>query len=351
MDALRGFTLLLLCQSAGEALARLAHWPLPGPVLGLVLLVGLLQWPAVRVPVEAAAQPLLGHLSLLFVPVGVGVIGHLGLVGQYGARISLLVALAAFIGGLSAATGMIVVEAIAVATMVSNDLVMPLLLRSRRRDDARDLSRTPLAVRRTVIVALLLLGWLYFRIAGEAYALVSIGLISFAAVAQFAPALLGGMFWKGGTRAGALAGLGAGFALWAWTLMLPSIAKSGWIDAGFMASGPFGIGLLRPEQLLGLTGLDSLTHALLWSLLANIGLYVAVSLARAPDALQAAQALRFVDAMRRPPDADGSGPALWRGRASVDALPMAPASCVSTCCTRRASATMRSTRPAPLVCA
>ena len=144
-------------------------------------------------------------------------------------------ALVAFIGGLSAATGMVIVEAIAVSTMVCNDLVMPLLLRLRSaRDDARDLSGMPLALRRIVIVALLLLGYLYFRIAGEAYALVSIGLISFAAVAQFAPALLGGMYWKGGTRAGALAGLTAGFVLWAYTLMLPSIAKSGWLPTGFI---------------------------------------------------------------------------------------------------------------------
>lgn len=103
MDALRGFTLLLLCQSAGEALARLAHWPVPGPVLGLVLLVGLLQWPAVRVPVEAAAQPLLGHLSLLFVPVGVGVIGHLGLVGQYGVQMLVALVLSTWVGLLVAA--------------------------------------------------------------------------------------------------------------------------------------------------------------------------------------------------------------------------------------------------------
>ena len=229
-------------------------------------------------------------------------------------------ALVAFIGGLSAATGMIIVEAIAVSTMVSNDLVMPLLLRLRGHRDARDLSRTPLAVRRAVIVALLLLGYLYFRIAGEAYALVSIGLISFAAVAQFAPALLGGIYWKGGTRAGALAGLSAGFALWAYTLMLPSIAKSGWLSTAFMNEGLFGVSLLRPEQLLGLAGLDNLTHALLWSLLANAGLYVAVSLARAPSAREAAQALLFVDIFRRPAGGEAGAPVLWRGQARLPEL-------------------------------
>ncbi len=225
-----------------------------------------------------------------------------------------LLALVAFIGGLSAATGMVIVEAIAVSTMVSNDLLMPLLLGLRRSPG--DLSAVPLVLRRIVIVALLLLGYLYFRIAGEAYALVSIGLISFAAVAQFAPALLGGMYWKGGTRAGALAGLGTGFVLWAWTLMLPSIAKSGWLATGFMTEGPFGITLLRPEQLFGLTGLDSLTHALLWSLTANAAAYVGVSLARSPSAREAGQALLFVDVFRR----TGSTPVFWRGRARLTEL-------------------------------
>ena len=223
-------------------------------------------------------------------------------------------ALVAFIGGLSAATGMVIVEAIAVSTMVSNDLLMPLLLRLRR--SPRDLSGLPLVLRRIVIVALLLLGYLYYRIAGEAYALVSIGLISFAAVAQFAPALLGGMYWKGGTRAGALAGLSAGFAVWAWTLMLPSIAKSGWLSTGFMTEGPFGIALLRPEQLFGLAGLDSLTHALLWSLVVNGAAYVAVSLARSPSAREAGQALLFVDVFQR----TGSAPVFWRGRARLAEL-------------------------------
>jgi Na+/proline symporter/nitrogen-specific signal transduction histidine kinase len=226
-------------------------------------------------------------------------------------------ALAAFIGGLSAATGMVIVEAIAVSTMVCNDLVMPLLLRARHMNRQADLTRLLLAIRRAAIVAVLLLGYLYYHLAGEAYALVSIGLISFAAVAQFAPALLGGMYWKGGTREGALAGLLAGFALWVYTLMLPSIAKSGWWHTDFIAQGPFGLALLRPEQLLGLAGLDNLTHSLFWSLLANVGLYVTVSLLRRPSAAETSQALLFVDVFDRTATAR---PVFWRGRARVDDL-------------------------------
>ncbi|MDO9200115.1 MAG: histidine kinase, partial [Hydrogenophaga sp.] len=140
-------------------------------------------------------------------------------------------ALFAFVGGLSAATGMVIVEAIAVSTMVCNDLVMPILLRMRRfgARASGDLTGLLLAIRRLAILGILLLGYLYFHLAGEAYALVSIGLISFAAVAQFAPAVLGGMYWKGGTRHGALTGLLLGFAFWVYTLMLPSLAKSGWL--------------------------------------------------------------------------------------------------------------------------
>jgi Na+/proline symporter/nitrogen-specific signal transduction histidine kinase len=219
-------------------------------------------------------------------------------------------ALLAFIGGLSAATGMVVVEATAVSTMVCNDLVLPALLRLRAFRE-RDLGPTLLAVRRATIVGLLGLGWLYFRIAGEAYALVSIGLISFAAVAQFAPALFGGMFWKGGTRNGALAGLLAGAALWAWTLLLPSIARSGWLDASFVEHGPWGLAWLKPESLFGLQGLDNLTHALFWSLLVNAGLYAVVSLSRPPRADEAAQALRFVDVFEGAADER----VFWRGRA------------------------------------
>lgn len=225
-----------------------------------------------------------------------------------------MLALVAFIGGLSAATGMVIVEAIAVSTMVCNDLVMPLLLRLRRFAGRADLTRVLLAIRRLAILVVLLLGYAYFHLAGEAYALVSIGLISFAAVAQFAPAALGGMYWKGGTRQGALAGLLGGFSLWVYTLMLPSIAKSGWWQTDFVARGAFDLPLLRPEQLLGLSGLDNLTHSLFWSLLVNVGLYVAVSLARRPSVAETSQALLFVDVFER---RQSARPVFWRGRAKV----------------------------------
>jgi Na+/proline symporter/nitrogen-specific signal transduction histidine kinase len=229
-------------------------------------------------------------------------------------------ALFVFIGGLSAATGMVIVETIALSTMVCNDLVMPVLLRLRalRLAEREDLSRLLLAIRRGAILGVILLGYAYFRLAGEAHALVAIGLISFAAVAQFAPAVLGGLYWRGATRRGALAGLGAGFAVWLYTLLLPSFAKSGWLPGSFVESGPWGIALLKPHEFLGLTGLDDITHAMLWSMIANVGAFVAVSVLGRAGASEQAQAARFVDVFRR--DSEGLAASVWKGSASLPAL-------------------------------
>ncbi len=231
-----------------------------------------------------------------------------------------LLALLVFIGGLSAATGMVIVETIALSTMVCNDLVMPVLLRLRRLQltTRPDLTRLLLGIRRGAIVLILVLGYLYFRIAGEAYALVSIGLISFAAVAQFGPAILGGLYWRGGTRLGALAGLSAGFLVWTYTLLLPSFARSGWLPVTFMESGPFGIEFLRPLQLFGLEGLDQITHAMMWSMLANVGLYVGLSLRGHGSATEHSQASLFVDIFRRTGEEQRAR--FWRGKATVPDL-------------------------------
>ncbi len=229
-----------------------------------------------------------------------------------------LLALLVYIGGLSAATGMVIVETIALSTMVCNDLVMPVLLRLRglRLAERRDLTGLLLGIRRGAIVLIVFLGYLYFRLAGEAYALVSIGLISFAAVAQFAPVVLGGIFWKSATRRGALSALIAGFAVWFYTLLLPAFARSGWLPIDLLDHGPFGIDLLNPHALFGLGGLDPITHAMLWSMLANIGAYIAVSLVGTQSADEHRQASLFVDVFRR----EAGGARFWRGTASVPDL-------------------------------
>jgi Na+/proline symporter/signal transduction histidine kinase len=226
----------------------------------------------------------------------------------------------AYLGGLSAGTGMVIVETIALSTMVCNDLVMPALLRQRwlRLNERRDLSGLLLSIRRLAIVAILIFGYIYFRVAGEAYALVAIGLISFAAVAQFAPAILGGIYWRRATRAGAFAGLLAGFLVWGYTLALPSIAKSGWFPDAFLQEGVFGLALLRPQQLFGLTGLDETSHSLFWSLLANLGLYIGVSLATRPGVAEVRQAALFVGVFERTQALERSR--AWHGRASLDDL-------------------------------
>jgi Na+/proline symporter/signal transduction histidine kinase len=227
-------------------------------------------------------------------------------------------ALLVFIGGLSAATGMVIVETIALSTMICNDLVMPVLLRWKSLPLSRrpDLSALLLRIRRGAIVLLMVLGYAYYRVAGEAYALVSIGLVSFAAVAQFAPAMLGGMYWKQGTRAGALTGLTLGFVLWAYTLLLPSFAKSGWLPLAFVEQGLFGIALLKPEALFGLQGLDANSHSLFWSMLANVGGYVGVSLLGKPSVREQAQAVLFVDVFKMA--SRTAGP--WRGSASLQEI-------------------------------
>ena len=270
-------------------------------------------------------------INLFVLPIAIGGSVHFG-PGQMNAENFVLslpledgapaIALLAYLGGMSAATGMLIVETIAISTMICNDLVMPTLLRlpGFGARAGGDVTRLLLNIRRAAIVVVLLLGYLYFQIAGDAYALVSIGLISFAAVAQFAPALIGGIYWRGGTARGAMAGLAGGFLVWAWTLLLPSMAKSGWLDSGFMEAGPWGVGFLRPESLFHLDGLDSLTHSLFWSLLVNLGLFVGLSLWRAPSAREASQALLFVDVFDRVEDGGAPAPIFWRGRARLEDL-------------------------------
>ncbi len=203
-----------------------------------------------------------------------------------------------FLGGLSAATGMVIVESLALSNMVANDLALPWLLR-RAGPAGGDFRRPLLVSRRLAIVGVVLLGHFYAVFAGNGVSLVTIGLISFAAAAQVAPALLGGLYWRGATRNGALAGLIGGFLVWGYTLALPTLAASGLLSQSFVDNGPFGIRLLRPSALLGLEGLDPLSHSLVWSLLVNVIAFAGISSLGGQSAVEVRQAHRFVDVFRR----------------------------------------------------
>ncbi|MEK7244775.1 MAG: histidine kinase dimerization/phospho-acceptor domain-containing protein, partial [Pseudomonadota bacterium] len=180
-----------------------------------------------------------------------------------------------------------------------------------RLTERGDLTRLLIAIRRGGILLVILMGYLYFHFIGGTYALVSIGLLSFAAVAQFAPAIVGGIYWKRATRAGALAGLASGFVVWVYTLLLPSFAQSGWLPMSFLSAGPFDLALLKPYALFGLAGFDHLSHSLFWSALVNVGLYVGVSLLTRQSAIERIQATRFVEVFRQP--GERVAEPRWRG--------------------------------------
>ncbi len=228
-------------------------------------------------------------------------------------------ALLAYLGGFSAATGMVIVASVALATMVSNDLVMPALLRSRRlHGHAGDLSGVVLGIRRLTILGLALAAFVYYRVTETQENLASIGLLAFAAVAQFAPAIIGGLYWRGASRSGAIIGLSAGFAVWAYTLLLPTLAQAGWLPVGWVASGPLTIEWLRPQALFGLSGWEPITHGTFWSLLFNISGLVFGSLRFRPSVQERLSALPFLDPWGERPAA---APGEWRGRISVGENP------------------------------
>ncbi len=228
-------------------------------------------------------------------------------------------AMLAFLGGFSSATSMVIVETIALATMISNNVVMPLWLRLRPEAAmSGDLRSGVLLTRRLAIAGVLALGFLYYRFSGGSAALASIGLIAFAGMAQFLPALLGGIFWRGGTKVGALWGLLTGFAVWAFTLFLPSFGEGAAIPAQVFSDGLWGLGWLRPHALFGTDGMDPLVHSVFWSLSLNTMVFTLGSVLTFPDPVERIQGVAFVNAFDREAQAERLG---WsHGQAEPEAL-------------------------------
>jgi len=228
-------------------------------------------------------------------------------------------ALAAYIGGFSAATGMVIVASIALATMVSNDLVMPVLLRRgwAERHAEADVASRVLWVRRIAILMLALCAYAYHRSSSNDTSLAAYGLLAFVAVAQFAPGLLGGLYWRGASRRGVELGMLVGFGVWIYTLLLPTLSASGWLGPEWLLTGPFQIQWLRPQQLFGLTGWDPLTHGTFWSLLLNSGVMMLVSARWRPSVDERLRIAPFLDPYAR---RQALVPSEWPGNVRISDL-------------------------------
>jgi Na+/proline symporter/signal transduction histidine kinase len=204
-----------------------------------------------------------------------------------------LLAVVAFVGGLSAATAMVIVETVALSIMISNDLIIPLFVRrllKSRATEGDDWSVLILNIRRAAIFVILFAALLYYRQSTDDARLASIGLMSFAAIAQLAPAFLGGLIWRGANARGAALGMTAGILVWAYTLLLPALADP---DTSIVANGLFGLHALRPQALFG-TVAEPLNHGVLWSLAVNSFFFVLGSLSRGSIPLERIQGSVFV---------------------------------------------------------
>ncbi len=237
-------------------------------------------------------------INLFIMPIALGGILYFG--GTAGADYFVLslplgagnntIAMLAFLGGLSAAAGMVMVESVAISTMLLNNLFMPIIVRITPKQWFPVLL---INLKRLAIFMVVFLGYFYYQAVGDAFMLVNMGLISFLAALQFLPALLGGLYWPRGNRVGAITGMLLGFIIWFYTLLIPSF-YNGATDNALIQNGLFGLGILKPTALFGLSGMDMWSHALFWSMLFNIGAYLACSLLGGQDEQEKEQVYRFI---------------------------------------------------------
>ena len=228
-------------------------------------------------------------------------------------------ALVAYIGGFSAATSMAIMATVAVSIMVSNEIVIPFLLKSRwiTSTSHQDFGRLVLRIRRITILLVLFLGYLTYRMIAEFNSLAATGFLAFAAIGQLAPAVLGGILWKKGNRWGALSGLLVGGVFWIYTLLLPSLEAAGLVNNQLLTFGPWGIEWLRPTALFIPTDLDFFSQGVLWSLGANLLVYVVVSHFTPQRMIDRIQASAFVDNLELKPVKTSR---LWKGSTKLGDL-------------------------------
>jgi len=201
------------------------------------------------------------------------------------------IATLAYLGGLAASAGMVVVESITISTMLLNYIFMPVIVRLKPRSWFPHLL---INLKRFGIFLVIFLGYLYYLFAGNAFTLFKLGMFSFSAIIQFMPAVLGGVYWKRANRTGAIIGILSGLITWLYTLFLPSLGNVRGIRLDALNNGPFNISLLKPTALFGLTGMDPWSHCLFWSMLFNIGGYIAFSILLTQDEQERNHVRKFI---------------------------------------------------------
>ena len=269
---------VLVVENPDERNLHMASWAFPV----YLMLMSLFVLPIAVVGLELLPEGSDPDLFVLTLPLSQGENG---------------LAMLAFLGGFSSATSMVIVSTIALATMVSNHIVVPLWLSQRSQGAlvSGDIRNVNVMARRISIASILALGYLYFRLSAGGAALAAIGLVSFSGAVQVLPALLGAIFWRGATRVGAGLGLVTGFTVWFWTLYLPSFGADALISQNVLTNGPFGLWWLRPNALFGLEGMDELVHGLMWSMLLNTVMFFVGSVFSFPSPIERFQGAQFVN--------------------------------------------------------
>lgn len=200
-----------------------------------------------------------------------------------------------FLGGFSAAISMIVVSSIGLSTMVTNNILIPYSLLGKLKNAETISSKRILNSRRISIFLLIILSYFIYRFFGLNYNLVSIGMIAFVIISQLAPAFFGALFWRRGSRLGAIYGILIGFVVCIFTLLIPYTIGTSNAESTFISNGFLNIELLKPFQLFGLNYLDPIPHALFWSLLFNWFTYFAMSVSFKGNYRERNYAEMFVD--------------------------------------------------------
>ena len=201
-----------------------------------------------------------------------------------------LLALIAFIGGASAATGMVIVAAVSLSTMISNDLVMPIFLKFKGIEffKDRDLGDLILLVRRLAIVCLLITSYGFYAVLDANQQLANMGLLAFAAIIQLLPAMIAALYWQKAHTKGAFWGLVSGFCIWLYCLLLPTLLSDQSLNTLFKDGF-----WLHPQSLFGITMNDSLTHGVFWSLFVNTFVLIVLSLLNDQEVIERIQAQFF----------------------------------------------------------